>query len=159
MRLIILFSVFLLFFTHSSKAQNRQVPVLNFEEFEPLMQQHNDTLYVLNFWATWCRPCVVELPYFEKINEEYANKKVKVVLVSLDFVENLDSRVLPFLEKRNIQSSVILLDEANPNSWINKVSPDWSGAIPATLFYRNKKSEFYEQDFDYDELLKLIENF
>lgn len=159
MRLIILLSVFLLFFIYTSDAQNRQVPVLNFEEFEPLMQQHNDTLYVLNFWATWCRPCVAELPSFEKINEEYADKNVKVVLVSLDFVENLDSRVLPFLEKRNIQSSVILLDEANPNSWIDKVSSDWSGAIPATLIYRNKKAEFYEQDFDYDELAKLIENF
>jgi thiol-disulfide isomerase/thioredoxin len=148
-----------LLFTEKSDAQNRQIPVLSFTEFEPLMQQQNDTLYVLNFWATWCRPCVAELPYFEKINADYADEKVKVILVSLDFSDNLDSRVIPFLEKRNIQSEVILLDESNPNSWIDKVSPDWSGAIPATLIYRNEKSEFYEQDFDYDELSDIIDNF
>lgn len=146
-------------FTLELQGQSREVPVYDFEAFEPLLQPENDTLYVLNFWATWCRPCVAELPYFEKINAEYADQKVKVILVSLDFSENLETMVIPFLDKRNIKSQVILLEESDPNSWIDKVSTDWSGAIPATIFIRNNKSKFHEGDYSYDALKAEIDSF
>ncbi len=132
--------------------------VISFEELDARFQRKSDTLYIYNFWATWCKPCVKELPYFEKINEVYADKKVKMVLVSLDFVEQLDKKVLPFIKERQLKSEVLLLDAGDPNSWINKVSEDWSGSIPGTLMLHPSKDfrQFFERSFTYEELEALV---
>ncbi len=137
-------------------AQEKHPVIYNFDEFQPTLLQDNDTVYVINFWATWCRPCVEELPYFEQLNENYSDQKVKVILVSLDFFEDLNSRLIPFLEKRNIKSKVILLNESNPNDYVDKISPEWSGAIPATLIYKASESDFFEMNFKYEELDSIV---
>lgn len=132
---------------------SKKVVSLNFEELQKkYFQNKTGTTYVINFWATWCKPCVKELPYFEKIASDYSEKNVKVLLVSLDFPDKIESQVIPFLEKNNIKSEVVLLDDPDANSWIPKVSPNWSGAIPATVIYKNEKRKFYEQSFTFDEL-------
>jgi thiol-disulfide isomerase/thioredoxin len=133
-------------------AAQGKVPTFNFNELQPLLSKKNDTTYIVNFWATWCKPCIKEMPYFEQINSKYAKEKVKVVFVSLDFPDKLDSQVIPFLEKNNIQSQVVLLDDADANSWIPKVSSQWSGAIPATIIYNTANRKFYERSFTYEEL-------
>ncbi len=126
---------------------------LNFDQLERhYFQNKNDSIYIINFWATWCKPCVKELPAFEKIASNCSDKKVKVLLVSLDFINKMDSQVVPFLKKNNIQSEVVLLDDGDANSWIPKVSPEWSGAIPATVIYKNDTRKFYEQSFTFEEL-------
>lgn len=135
------------------------IPVYDFEGFEPYLQKENDTIYIVNFWATWCKPCVKELPYFESIGEEFAHQKVKVLLVSLDFSEKLESHVLPFIEKHQLKSEVILLDDVDSNTWIPKVAESWSGAIPATLIYSRHERKFYEGSFTYDELLTELNTF
>lgn len=148
--LILILSVF----AFAQSFSQPKVPVYTFNELEPLLHLKNDTTYVVNFWATWCKPCVKELPAFEKLNEKYTNQKVKVVLVSLDFVKNYDSRLLPFIEENKILSEVVLLNDPKSNVWIDKVSPLWSGAIPATLIYKGSMRRFYEQSFSY----KMLEN-
>ncbi|MBE0663619.1 MAG: TlpA family protein disulfide reductase [Bacteroidales bacterium] len=132
-------------------AQNA-IPVKNFQELEPRLHMDDDYTWVINFWATWCAPCVKEMPYFEQIGKEYAGKGVKVLLVSLDFVNQLDARVIPFVKKNDIKSEVILLNDPRANSWIPKVSDKWSGALPATLIYNKNHRSFYEQTFSFDEL-------
>lgn len=136
----------------AGKMLTAQVPVVDFEGFQPYLKKTADTTYVVNFWATWCKPCVKELPAFEKLNREYRNEKVKVLLVSLDFIKHYDSKLIPFIKKYNLQSEVILLNDPRSNRWIDKVSPEWSGAIPATVIYRGDKRGFYEQSFTYEEL-------
>ena len=129
------------------------IPTVDFEEFNSrYLQQKNDTTYIINFWATWCKPCVKELPAFEKINEQYRDQKVKVVLASLDFPDKIEKQVIPFLKKHNLQSEVILLDDPDANSWIPRVSEDWSGAIPATMIYNQQERKFFEGSFTYEEL-------
>lgn len=147
MRILILSLFFSLSTAMPAQAQ-REVPVLNFEELLPLLSRDNDTTYVVNFWATWCKPCVAELPYFEELHAKYADSKVKVLLVSLDFKRQLDSKVIPFLDKNKIRSQVLLLDARDPNAWIDRVDPSWSGAIPATLFYRGDRRVFIEDSFE-----------
>ena len=88
--------------------QDEPVKVVDFKGLEPHLNKQNDTTYVINFWATWCGPCVKELPYFEKITESYKDKKVKVIPVSLDFPKSYKKSLLPFLVKRGIKSEVIL---------------------------------------------------
>ena len=118
-----------------------------FDEFEPVLHQKNDTTYIINFWATWCGPCVKELPYFEELQAQYADEKVKVVLVSLDFKKKLQSKLVPFLNDRKIASEVIVLLDGKASKWIDRVDPSWSGAIPVTLVRKGEKMVFHETVF------------
>jgi thiol-disulfide isomerase/thioredoxin len=134
------------------------IPKRSFNQFEPYLHKSTDTVYIINFWATWCKPCIKELPDFEKINHDYRNEKVKVYLVSLDFPDKHDELLIPFIKEHNIHSEVIHLTDPDANSWIDKVSPFWSGSIPVTVIYKGNSREFYEKALTYDELKKIIES-
>lgn len=136
------------------------IPVYaSFEELRPILERENDTLYVYNFWATWCVPCVKELPYFEKVNAEYRSQKVKVLLVSLDFIEDIESTLIPFVEKHQLRSEVVLLDDPDANRWIPLVHREWDGAIPVTLFRQGERSSFIAHSMTYEELVNEINNY
>ena len=124
---------------------------------------HPDTTYVVNFWATWCKPCVKELPYFERLSKEYEIKKVKVLLISLDFKTQIETKLLPFIKENNILSKVVVLADGKENEWIDKVDPSWSGAIPITLMMKEGQRKFFEISYlDYqmleEDLLNFIKN-
>ncbi len=136
------------------------IRVVNFEELEQYLAEFGDKTLIINFWATWCVPCVAELPFFEEATAKYNAEDVVVILVSLDFTNQIESRLVPFIEEHNIRSNVILLDDPDANSWIDKVSPEWSGAIPATVIKRGSKEEFYEKSFhSFEELQQIIKPF
>lgn len=149
-------TVFAFLFALTTSAQ-KKIPVYKIDKLLSRIEKNNDTLYIVNFWATWCKPCVQELPDFEKINQEYKNQKVKVkvILVTLDFKEELKKRVMPFIKKNKYTTEVILLDEID-GSFIDKVSKEWSGAIPATLLIKNNKKEFISKKTNYEELKEKI---
>lgn len=119
-----------------------------FDAFEHVLNQANDTVYVVNFWATWCKPCVAELPYFEELTKQYEGKPVKVLLVSLDFERQLERKLIPFINKNQLQSEVIVLTDSKSVHWIDRVSEEWSGSIPATYIYKNEAYIFLEQEFE-----------
>ncbi|MBW1298074.1 TlpA family protein disulfide reductase [Aquimarina litoralis] len=129
-----------------------EIPVYDFENFEHLLNINDGKTRVINFWATWCKPCVAELPYFELINSRYPDKEVEVILVSLDLPNHVESKLIPFVRKQRIQSKIVLLDDPDANTWIPKVNENWSGSIPATIIYKGNTSNFYERSFTYDEL-------
>lgn len=112
----------------------------------------NDTTYVVNFWATWCSPCVKEISYFEELHRLYAQNPVKVILVSLDFPNQAATRVSSFLTEKEITAPVFLMTNLSYNDWIDQVDPSWSGAIPATLIYRNDQRIFLERELTKEEL-------
>ena len=134
------------------------IPVYDFNGLEPFLHLDNDTTYIVNFWATWCKPCVEELPYFEEAHKAYKNEKVKVLLVSMDFRKQLEKKLIPFISKNNLQSEVVVLSDSDANSWIDKVSSEWGGAIPATLIYKRSKRDFYTRSFEsFDDLNTIIQ--
>ncbi len=142
----------------SLEAEN-DIAIVDFSGIEPLLNKNTDTLYIVNFWATWCAPCVKEIPYFEQIAQEYSKHKLKVILVNLDFPNHYQSRLLPFVKEQGIKSDIVMLDDADANSWINRVDSSWSGSIPATLIYNDTKREFFEKEFTYQELKDAVESF
>lgn len=151
--------LFVLFFAKIN-AQN-STAVYKIGDLTKRIYNNSDTTYVVNFWATWCKPCIVELPEFEKLHLDYTNKKVKVLLISMDFKEELNKKLKLFLDKNKYTCEVILLDEINGNDFINKISESWSGAIPATLITKNNKSinEFIEKKVTYDFLVEKLKIF
>jgi thiol-disulfide isomerase/thioredoxin len=128
----------------------------DFQAIEPFLKMQNDTTYIVNFWATWCKPCIEELPHFEKIASNYSTQKIKVILISLDMARQVESSLIPFIKRKKLRSQVIHLRDPDANAWISKVDPNWSGAIPATVIYNKDKRKFYEQSFSYEALEKEI---
>ena len=115
-----------------------------------------DTTYIVNFWATWCAPCVQELPEFQELEKRYAGTTTKVLLVSLDFKEDLRFRVPTFLERKRIAPEVIWLAETDAERFIPKIDKRWSGSIPATLIVAgpDRKQVFLERTITADEIVR-----
>ena len=156
--IIFIFTLFISCNNEKPKAEVKEkfpvtaIKSVDYNQLKPLLEKKNDSVYVVNFWATWCAPCVKELPYFEKLGAAYSSKKVKVLLVSLDFPKQVEKKLIPFINEHKIQSDVVLLDDVNEDIWIQAIDKTWSGAIPATLIYHKNQRKFYEQTFDYQTL-------
>ena len=142
--------IFTLFFVLTSMGCSKlsaQIAVYEkFDAFEKAILKEDDNTYVINFWATWCAPCIKELPYFEQLHKD--NPKVKVILVSLDSRKDLEKKLIPFVAKKQLTAEVILLSDKDYNAWLNKIDDSWSGAIPATLIISGKRKLFAEREFE-----------
>ncbi len=138
-------------------------PVLkavNFDQLSEVIYKTDDVLYVVNFWATWCSPCVEELPDFMEINREFGkDKNFKMILISLDKASELETLLKPFLTKNCIDTDVYLLDDnKRMNYWIPTVDAGWTGSIPSTVFIRNgQKLHFEESKLDKETLKQIIQ--
>lgn len=136
-----------------------QLEVVDFDVLQEYLFAEDDNVYVVNFWATWCGPCVKELPHFERVNKEYSVDNVKVVLVNLDMPNVYDTKLKPFLKKHNLQSKHFVFDAKGDQHWMSKVDEKWSGAIPATLIYSKNKRRFYDKPFTYEQLKAEVNKF
>jgi len=142
--------------------QKQVMKIVNFDQLQTVLKKNDNKLYVLNFWATWCKPCVDELPGFMEVNKNFrSNPHFKMILVSMDIALEFDSGVKSFIAKNKIEPDVYLLDDnKRMNEWIPAVDKQWSGAIPATVFYRNgKKLEFKEGKMEKRELVQIINKY
>lgn len=137
-------------------AEAQKATVIKFDGLQKILDTKADQIQVLNFWATWCAPCIKELPLLEKLNTDN-DLNVKITLINLDYVNKVE-KVNEFIARKNIRSEVLLLDEVDYNSWIDRVEKGWSGAIPATLVFDPKtgKRRFVEKELKPGELEELI---
>ena len=151
------FSVILLLLLFSCNDKPKDsIEVVDFDGLYSKIDLSVDKTYVINFWATWCAPCVKELPYFEEANNQSEDKNIEVILVSLDFPSQIESKLKPYLKKNKIKSRVILLDDSKMSTWVPKVSDQWDGGIPATLIVNSSNYNFYPKAFKKEELFTEI---
>jgi len=139
-------------------AQTKLVTPISYQQLEKRIT-NKDTVYIVNFWATWCGPCVAELPNFDKLQQTYSGKPLKVLLLSMDFKSKLNE-VRTFATSRKIVSEVCLANKPSEQEFIDQVDKNWSGALPGTMIVNAKKGirKFYEKEFTFDELNKLYQS-
>lgn len=146
--------------TQKVSVEHEQASIAQYARFEalaPLFEKDNDTLYVINFWATWCKPCVAEIPYFEQLVADFADRPVRVVLVSLDFPDQVETKLIPFVRQRRLRAEVAVLLDERFNEWIPRVDTSWGGVIPATHLHRGEAKVFLPRAFrSYGELQDLV---
>ncbi len=125
---------------------------------ESILNNPEDKVFVINLWATWCAPCVSELPVFQKLSAEYNPAKVHFIMISLDFPSQIQTQLIPFLKKNHITLDVPVMTDLDYNSWIDKIDPSWEGTIPVTLLFNNydKTRYFHPGIITEAELRKLI---
>ena len=118
-----------------------------------------DTVYIINFWATWCAPCVHELPEFDKLAENYKGKPVKIILVSLDFKEDYPAKLAGFIKRKGLLPEVVWLSETDPNEFIPKIDNSWQGSIPATMVVQPRRhfKQFMEGMTTEKKIRKLVD--
>jgi thiol-disulfide isomerase/thioredoxin len=136
-----------------------QPKVVKLAELEKLIKTPSDKIQVINFWATWCGPCVKEMPLIEKVGQERTDIRITLVSMDLELDENPD-KVFRFVERKQLKSDVIILDAPDPNSWIDKIEKEWNGSLPATIVINTKtgKRVFAGKELKEGELESLIES-
>lgn len=142
MNKIVCITFVVLCFINNTKSQSIQI--VKFNELKQHVYNNSDTVYVINFFASWCKPCIQEIPEFLSFANGTKNKNVKLVFVSLDLKTDR-VKLLQIAKKYNLPN-VFLLDENNANNWINKIDKHWSGAIPATLIIKKGKHKKFIAD-------------
>lgn len=138
-------------------AVGQKVKKIKITDLEKIIAESKTPL-IINFWATFCKPCMEEIPHFQKLGKKYEKKGVKLLLVSLDMKDDFPAKVNAFIKKKKIAIPVAWLDETNADYFCPKVDPAWSGAIPATLFVNNRNSyrKFTEEPLSEEQLEKEI---
>jgi len=140
------------------QAQENELTLTEIDGLEKLLKEQGNGVLLINFWATWCKPCVEELPQIEALHDQFSSDDIEIVLLSLDFENQIGSHLLPFIEEHNLRSTVSFLDAGDPNKWIDSVEPQWSGAIPFTLILDSTREKrwFFEGQLEDGILVKVL---
>ena len=153
-------TIFSLFISHFIFCQ--EIKRVKVAEVAKLIKESKTPL-IINFWATWCKPCIEEIPYFlNEVNKHSASAgsadSLSILLVSLDFKEAFPAGIAAFTKKRKFNAPIVWLDETNADYFCPKIDAKWSGAIPATLFINNKTGyrNFVEEQISHEQLKKQI---
>ncbi len=156
-KLLLIAGLFLVGF----KANSQDIAKWKMTELETFMSEKTGEILVINFWATFCKPCIAEIPSFIKISDKYKNDKVKLLLVSLDLPSYYPKKIASFVKKRQYKANIVWLDETDADYFCPKADTSWSGSIPATLMINTKTGyrKFFEGEMSasqYEEALKKV---
>lgn len=159
MRRIFFLSFFVLIFTGFNLLEKNDVVVekIDKSKLQKLIKERKGKVLFLNVWATWCAPCREEFPTIVKLTNEF--KDVDFVGISVDFPEEVESKIKPFIKSNNVNFPIYVNAFSSDEELINMLNKDWNGAIPATFIYdkSGKLVTFIEGKKSYEEFVKNIE--
>ena len=149
------YSLLFILVVFSLAARSQAIAKWKIEDVVKSFSKHNDTVYVVNFWATFCKPCIAEIPGFLDVVKKYEKQKVKLLLVSLDLPSYYPAKIAAFAKKNKYTAKIVWLNETNADHFCPMIDKSWSGAIPATIVVNNKKgyrkimeAEMSQADFE-----------
>ena len=134
-RKLLFLCIFLVF---GAAVYSQKIAKWKIEDVVKSFSAKNDTTYVISFWATFCKPCIEEIPDFIRIVEKYKTQKVKLLLVSLDLPSYVAVRLPDFIKKNKFNTNHVWLNETDADRFCPMIDEKWSGAIPATIIVNNK---------------------
>jgi len=146
-------SVFVFFIVVIAVNAQDAIPMVKIDDLKKVYTKPNDTTYIINFFATWCGPCMQEMPILNKFYEEHKNTATQLIFVSLDNVGTI--KKLPAkMKKLGVQAPVYVLNESTDFSWLSKIDKRWQGSIPATMVVNNPKNikAFFETPLEKGQL-------
>jgi thiol-disulfide isomerase/thioredoxin len=146
-----------LIFLFVAHVKGQEIKKVKITELEKIITESKTPL-IINFWATWCKPCLEEIPYFQKEVQAFAKDSVQLILVSVDYNEEFPKGIAATAKKRKIIVPILWLDETNADYFCPKVDSKWSGSVPATLFINNKTGhrKFFEGQLSKEKLKEEI---
>jgi thiol-disulfide isomerase/thioredoxin len=127
--------LFSFFFLLSSCAGSRALRPVDETGLQRLLERSRGKVVLLNFWATWCEPCVEEFPDLMKIAREFRPRGLEIILVSIDDPEEIEEKVRPFLQSQGVSFRTYLKEARDDEVFINTLDRTWSGAIPASFIF------------------------
>ena len=157
------FSLFIVLLVLLSCQQNNtvqtNVALLDSVKLNNLISENKGNVLVVNVWATWCVPCVEEMPALIKLTDSYESENVKIIGISIDYPEEIQSKILPFIKKNKINFPIYVNDFKNDEALINYLNKEWSGAIPATFIYdkNSVQKEFLFGKHTFDDFKSAVE--
>ncbi len=133
--------------------ENLEVSEITIDELNDMIKNREGRVLLINIWATWCVPCKEEFPDLIKISDKYG-KQIELIGISIDYPDEVESKIIPFLNKLKPNFNNYVNVENDTERFINNLNPDWSGAIPATFFYDSdgKQFLFYEGKMSFKEI-------
>jgi thiol-disulfide isomerase/thioredoxin len=155
-KVVALFFLLIIGFYGGVEAQ--EIKVVKFADLQKWKNDKSDTVYVINFWATWCKPCLKEMPAFESLGERFVGAKVKVLMVSLDAPTDLENKLKPYVHNNYLRNPVYLYRDPKVKQWQQKLHPRFSGTLPATLIHQGTKryTKMTTGPMSYQELYTIV---
>ncbi len=154
--LLVVFSIL------SFSVVNAQIKVDKIDklELEKIIKERNGKVLLLNIWATWCIPCREEFPDLVKIASEFAIHEVEVIGISIDYPEETESKIIPFLKKQKANFKNYVSAFKNDEQLIDFINKDWNGALPASIIYGKDGSmiKFMEGKKTYKDFAEIIKS-
>jgi len=144
--------ILLILLAFSGAARSQTIPSWKIGQLQNYITK-SDSVLVINFWATFCKPCLEELPYYKAIIEKYKNKKVKLLMVSMDLKDAYPEKIKEFVQQNKYTNPVVWLNETNADYFCPKVDKSWMGGIPSTFIVNSKTGykKFFEKQMKPDE--------
>ena len=129
---LLILTVFI--FTRVSLSQDIQ-KLSSVSQLDSIKSVSKGYVTLVNFWATWCKPCVQEFPELIRLYNDYKNNQFRIIFVSLDAPGEINTKVKPFLAENQVDFTTYFSDFVNSDDLMNYFDSNWDGAIPTTFIY------------------------
>lgn len=135
-------------------AHAQEIPKWKIGDVDKYIASRPGEVLIINFWATFCKPCVAEIPYFIELSKQYKDKKVSLMLISLDLPSQYPVKIRKFAAKQGFNAPISWLDETNADYFCPRIDSTWSGSIPATLILNTATGyrKFFEEEMKKEKL-------
>lgn len=135
----------LILFSNLIGCSTQELQVLSFGDLSELVNKKDGKTRVVNFWATWCKPCIDELPSFIQAQEAPEYNNTEFIFVSVDF-QSKHQEVKDKIKELHLEGTLVHLNEPG-NDWIDELDKNWSGAIPYTMVILPDGKKVYHYDW------------